>query len=65
MDAVYDNGAVDMVPPDVHPCMECSARDWDPEFCRGCPDFDMCPGLQPEAESEPGYRAFLQWFMGT
>ena len=38
----------------VHPCLGCPSAELDPEYCRGCADFEMCPGLQPEILLEPG-----------
>jgi len=38
----------------VHPCRGCPVAALDPEYCRPCADFDMCPSLHPEILLEPG-----------
>lgn len=34
----------------VHPCLGCPDAMGDPELCRGCADFDLCPSLHPIAK---------------
>ena len=56
MDAIYEEDHLG----DVHPCLGCPMSHLDPEYCRGCADFDMCPGLHPAPPKEPAYRALFR-----
>ena len=70
MDAVYVETTTVVELPDIHPCKACPAFYWDPEYCRGCADVDLCPGLHPDFEDnpepiqEPAYRKLFKALIG-